>query len=208
MLPLMIDFSGKKVIIFGGGDVGARKASYFSGQSDVSVISRSFSRSFDDLRVGKTATDIAEIGDAELISTIKGAFLVIAATSDPVQNDRIGRLCSQEGILFNNAEGTAGDVILPSKIVGNHYLIAISTGGGSPGVARFLREHINATLPGLDRMIELQGRLREVLKMKEPDQSKRSLLLRDVVRDRDVWHAVEVSPEAGWKIVETRYLHE
>jgi precorrin-2 dehydrogenase / sirohydrochlorin ferrochelatase len=208
MIPLMIDFSEKKVIIFGGGDVGARKASYFCDQADVLVISRSFSSSFDDLRVRKTVTDIAGIGDAELIATIKRAFLVIAATSDPMLNDRIGGLCSREGILFNNAVGTTGDVILPSKIEGNHFLIAISTGGGSPGVARYLREHISATLPGLDRMIELQGRLREVLKKMEPDQSKRSLLLRDVVRDQDIWHAVEVSPEAGWKIVETRYLHE
>jgi precorrin-2 dehydrogenase / sirohydrochlorin ferrochelatase len=208
MLPLMIDFFQKKIIIFGGGDVGARKASYFCGQADVLVISRSFSSSFDDLPVRKTVTDIAEIGDTALIATIKGAFLVMAATSDPMLNDRIGGLCSREGILFNNAEGTAGDVILPSKIEGTHYLIAISTGGGSPGVARYLREHISATLPGLDRMIELQVRLRDVLKRMEPDQSKRSLLLRDVVRDRDVWHAVEVSPEAGWNIVKTRYLHE
>jgi precorrin-2 dehydrogenase / sirohydrochlorin ferrochelatase len=208
MLPLMIDFSEKKVIIFGGGDVGARKASYFCSQSDVTVISRTFSRSFDHLHVGKTVTDISGIGDAELRSTIKEAFLVIAATSDPGLNDRIGGLCSEEGILFNNAVGTPGDVILPSKIEGKHYLIAISTGGESPGVARYLREHISATLPGLDRMIELQGRLRETLKKTEPDQSKRSSLLRDVIQDRDVWHAVAVSPEAGWKIIETRYFHE
>ena len=127
-------------------------------------------------------TDIAGIGDAGLITTIKGAFLVIAATSDPGLNDRIGGLCSQEGILFNNAVGTTGDVILPSKIEGDHYLIAISTGGGSPGVARYLREHISATLPGLDGMIELQGRLRDTLKKTEPDQSKRRLLLREVIQ--------------------------
>ena len=83
------------MIIFGGGDVGARKASYFSGQSDVLVISRSFSISFDDLHVRKTVIDIAGIGDAGLITTIKGAFLVIAATSDPGLNDRIGGICSK-----------------------------------------------------------------------------------------------------------------
>jgi hypothetical protein len=57
-------------------------------------------------------------------------------------------------------------------------------------------------------MIELQGRLRDTLKKTEPDQSKRRLLLREVIQDRDIWQAVTVSPEAGWKIVETRYLHE
>ena len=208
MLPLMIDFSGKKVIIFGGGDVGARKAAYFSGQSDVSVISRSFSKSFDNIRAGKTEADISVAGDEELGGLIDGAFLVIAATSDPQLNDRIGRICSARGVLFNNAEGAKGDVTLPSKIEGAHYLIAISTGGESPGISRYLREHISATLPALDAMIELQGKLRTVLKQKEPDQSRRSLLLRDVILDEEVWRAVSVSPEAGWKIVETRYLHE
>jgi len=208
MLPLMIDFSGKKVIIFGGGDVGARKAAYFSGQSDVSVISRSFSKSFDNIRAGKTEADISVAVDEELGGMMDGAFLVIAATSDPQLNDRIGGICSARGVLFNNAEGTRGDVILPSKIEGEPYLIAISTGGESPGISRYLREHIGATLPALDAMIELQGKLRNVLKLKEPDQSRRSLLLRDVIMDQEVWRALSVSPEAGWKIVETRYLHE
>ena len=139
---------------------------------------------------------------------IKNAFLVVAATSDSRLNDRIGRLCLQERVLFNNAVGTEGNVILPSKIEGRHYLIAISTGGESPGVSRYLREYINTTLPGLDGMIELQGRLRETLKKTEPDQSRRSRLLMTVLQDKDVWHAVGISPEAGWDIIETRYLHE
>jgi precorrin-2 dehydrogenase / sirohydrochlorin ferrochelatase len=208
MLPLMIDFSGKKVIIFGGGDVGFRKAAYFCDQADVSVISRSFSDPFDNLRIIKTIADVAETSDAELMRMIAGAFLVIAATSDPELNDRIGRICSGQGVLFNNAEGTIGDVILPSKIEGNHYLIAISTGGESPGVARYVREHISATLPNLDGMIELQAKLREALKQREPDQSRRSRLIRDVILDRDVWSAMAISPEAGWQMVATRYLHE
>ncbi|HTY15552.1 MAG TPA: bifunctional precorrin-2 dehydrogenase/sirohydrochlorin ferrochelatase [Methanoregulaceae archaeon] len=208
MLPLMIDFSKKKIIIFGGGDVGVRKAAYFSDQADVSVISRSFSSSFDNIRVARTRADISVAGDEELGRLITGAFLVIAATSDPQLNDRIGRICSGQGVLFNNAEGAKGDVIIPSKIEGNHYLIAISTGGESPGVSRFLREHINAMLPNLDGMIELQGRLRETLKQREPDQSRRSRILRDVILDQDVWRAIAISPEAGWKMVEMRYLHE
>ncbi|HVP95095.1 MAG TPA: bifunctional precorrin-2 dehydrogenase/sirohydrochlorin ferrochelatase [Methanoregulaceae archaeon] len=208
MLPLMIDFSGKKVIIFGGGDVGARKAAYFSGQTDVTVISRSFSTWFDNLCVTKTIADISDTGDAELSTIINDAFLVIAATSDPLLNDRIGRLCSHEGVMFNNATGVNGDVILPSKIEGKHYLVAISTGGESPGVSRYLREHISTALPGLDEMIELQGRLRERLKLTEPEQSKRSHLLRRVLNDQDVWHAIGVSPEAGWELIETRYLHD
>lgn len=208
MVPLMIDFSGKPVIIFGGGEVGARKALYFCHDANVTVISRSFSEKFAEIPVKRVAMNLSTMNEPDLAGLVRGAFLVIGATPDMALNDRIGRICSGQGVLFNNAEGTKGDVILPSKIDGNHYLIAISTEGESPGVSRYVREHISATLPNLDGMIELQGRLREALKRREPDQSRRSRLLRDVILDQDVWRAIAVSPEAGWKIVATRYLHE
>ena len=67
--------------------------------------------------------------------------------------------CAIRGVLFNNADGKAGDVTLPSQLKGEHYNIAISTGGESPGVARFLREHIGQSYPHLDRMIEVQNKL-------------------------------------------------
>ncbi len=208
MVPLVIDFSEKQVIIFGGGEVGARKAVYFCNDANVTVISRSFSDKFAEIPVKKVEMDLSTLNETELENLVNGAFLVIAATSDPRVNDRIGRISAGLGVLFNNAEGTKGDVVLPSKIVGNHYLIAISTEGESPGVSRYVREHISATLPNLDGMIELQGRLREALKRREPDQARRSRLIRDVIVDPDVWRAIAVSPEAGWNMVAARYLHE
>ena len=38
MIPLIIDFSGKRVVIFGGGEVGARKAAYFCEETEVTVL--------------------------------------------------------------------------------------------------------------------------------------------------------------------------
>lgn len=44
MIPLFIDCTGRRIVIFGGGDVAARKAAYFSGNADVTVVSRSLVR--------------------------------------------------------------------------------------------------------------------------------------------------------------------
>lgn len=41
-LPLMLDLAGKEVVIFGGGEVGERKASLFCDCARVVVISRDF----------------------------------------------------------------------------------------------------------------------------------------------------------------------
>lgn len=206
MIPLMIDFSGKRVVIFGGGEVGARKASYFCEETEVTVISRSFSPAFNELTVRRVEMNLAGIGDYEMDGLIREAFLVIAATQDTTLNDRIGRYCAIRGVLFNNADGKAGDVTLPSQLKGEHYTIAISTSGESPGVSRFLREHIGQSYPDLDRMIEVQNQLRTALKQKIPDQEKRGRILQEVLDDERVWRALESGTGPAWKIIEQRYL--
>ncbi len=179
MIPLMIDFSGKRVVIFGGGEVGARKAAYFCEETEVTVVSRSFSPAFNELTVRRVEMNLAGIGDYELDGLIKTAFLVIAATQDATLNDRIGRYCAIRAVLFNNADGKAGDVALPSQLKGKHYTIAISTSGESPGISRFLREHIGQSYPSLDGMIEVQNRAPHSIETKntrpgkeEPDPAR------------------------------------
>ncbi len=206
MIPLMIDFSGKRIVVFGGGEVGARKAAYFCEETEVTVVSRSFSPAFNDLTVRRVEMNLSGIGDYELDCLVKEAFLVIAATQDTTLNDRIGRYCMIRSVLFNNADGKAGDVTLPSQLKGEHYNIAISTNGESPGVARFLREHIGQSFPNLDRMIEVQNQLRTRLKQKIPDQDRRSRILHEVLDDENIWKALESGTGPAWEIIERRYL--
>ena len=76
-------------------------------------------------------------------------------------NNRIGEICKGQKILFNNAEGRAGDVIIPSVTGGDNYILAISTKGSSPALSRFIREQIEMHYPALDEMVALQQELRE-----------------------------------------------
>jgi precorrin-2 dehydrogenase / sirohydrochlorin ferrochelatase len=194
-------------VIFGGGDVGARKAAFFCHEADVTVISRSFSPLFDELPVQRTVADISRMNDEELGRAVSGAFLVVAATSDASLNNRIGERCREEEILFNNAEGAEGPVLIPSVVRGEHYLIAVSTGGQSPAVSRYIRELIETACPDLDAMIALQTRLRLELKKGVADQKFRSEILRKVIHDPEVWQALAVDPDTAWGLVAGRYLH-
>jgi precorrin-2 dehydrogenase/sirohydrochlorin ferrochelatase len=207
MIPLFIDCSGRLIVIFGGGAVAARKAAYFAREARVLVVSRSFVQKMDTLQVEKKSVDTEHASDGMLAGLIQGAFLVIGALSDPAQNNRIGRLCRKKGIPFNNADGEAGDVILPAISRGEHYTLAISTGGNSPAVSRFIREHLEEELPGLDAMVVLQSRLREELKQKEPDQEKRTVIMRKVLEDNSIWKLLTTSPDKAWDTVSARYLH-
>lgn len=208
MIPLFVDCSGRRIVIFGGGNVAARKAAYFSGTCRVIVVSRSFVPAFDRLDIERCERELANVTDHSLAKISMGAFLVIAALPDPALNNRIGRVCRAGGILFNNADGDTGDVILPAISRGDHYTLAISTDGSSPAIARFIREHLERELPALDAMIALQDRLRESLKRTEPDQARRNTVLREVLDDPSVWHLLGTDQDKAWKQVAGRYLHD
>ena len=206
MIPLFVDFSGKKVVIFGGGDVAARKAALFCREAKVFVVSRSFSPVLLAMPVECVTKRILPGNEAQLADLIGSAQLVIAALPDPAMNDAIGALCREHGVLFNNADGKKGNVFVPSVIQGKRYTIGIGTEGASPAISRYLRELIERECPDLDGMIGLQMRLRAALKEKEPDQKKRQEILRAVVRDKDVWASLSQGEEKAWEFVQGRYL--
>jgi len=206
MIPLMVEMGDRTVIIFGGGRVGLRKAAFFYKNATVKVISRSFIPEFSGMGVECIERDIASMEDRELLSLLDEAFLAVAATSEEEQNNRIGRACRAAGVLFNNARGNPGDVIIPSVIRGENYTFAISTGGSSPAVSRFVREFFERSCPDLDAMIGLQVRLRSFLKSAQPDIERRNELIRDVLYDKEIWKALEKGEEEAWRITEARYL--
>ena len=207
MIPLFVDCSGKRIVIFGGGEVASRKAAYFSREADVLVVSRSFSPKMSALPVERRVLDVSTASDEDIAGITRQAFLVIGTLPDPSSNNRIGEICKGQKILFNNADGQAGDVIIPSVTGGDNYILAISTKGSSPALSRFIREQIEMHYPALDRMVALQHELREQLKSFEPSQSRRNAILREVLHDRAVWEILEKDPEKARVELKRRYLH-
>jgi precorrin-2 dehydrogenase/sirohydrochlorin ferrochelatase len=208
MIPIFVDCSGKQVVIFGGGEVASRKAAYFSVEADVLVVSRSFSNTMSELPVERMVLDAGTASDDGISRIIEKAFLVIGAFSDRAQNNRIKNICMAKGILFNNADGEAGDVIIPSVTGGRNYTLAISTKGNSPAVSRFIREYLETRLPSLDDMIALQRDLRVQLKRSEPSVSRRNVILREVLDDPVLWETLSQDPARARDYVRERYLHE
>ncbi|WP_292392298.1 precorrin-2 dehydrogenase/sirohydrochlorin ferrochelatase family protein [Methanoculleus sp. UBA303] len=207
MIPLMLDLTGRRVLIFGGGDVGARKAAYFEHEAEVTVISRSFSPALDGLAIRRQEADLSTLPDEALRGLLQGAFLAVAATPDTGLNDRIGRVCAGSGVLFNNAAGEPGDVIIPSVVRGSRYLVAISTHGKSPAVSRYLRMRLETEYADLDRMIDLQDEMRSMLREVEPVQAERSRILWSILRDEEVWGALASDYERARAMAIERHLH-
>lgn len=203
MVPLMLDLSGKLVVIFGGGEVGARKARYFVGEARITVVSRTFHEAFNNMNIERVNKDLSSIDENSLSVLIERSSLVIAATSDQGLNKRIGILCNKSGTLFNCAN-CKGDVIMPSIIKGKEYLISISTFGKSPAMSKYLREAISYYISP-DAMIRLQNRFRTLLKMKNGSQEERAAILNNVLNDKEIWAALRTDEETAWNIAMERY---
>jgi precorrin-2 dehydrogenase/sirohydrochlorin ferrochelatase len=207
MLPLILDLSGRKVVIFGGGPVGARKAAFFREECRVTVVSRSFGKAFQGMDVGRVRLDIAKASDRDLGDLVRDAFLVVAALRDMSLNRRILSICRGAGIFCNTASGEPGDALIPSVWRGRSHAVAVTTFGRSPAMARYLREKAGLGAGDIDLMIDLQARAREALKKVERSQERRAAVLWEIIRDPASWEALSRGADAAWEYVEGRYLH-
>lgn len=205
MIPLIHDMKGKKVTIFGGGRVAFRKASYFHPESGVTVIGRSIGDEIAALGVRCITEEIEADGD-KIAKYIAGSFAVVAATSDRELNDAIGEACRSRGILFNNADGEQGDIMIPSVVRGKNFVFAVSTEGKSPAVPRYIRHLIERECRGIDDMIELQSEIREMLRARVPDQETRNRVLREIVEDEEVWKHLEKDKREAVEYINGKYL--
>jgi precorrin-2 dehydrogenase/sirohydrochlorin ferrochelatase len=122
-------------------------------------------------------------------------------------NRLIRDCCRAAGVFVNDAVGEAGDVIVPSVVQGDGYLIAISTFGRAPTLPRFMREHLEETFPHMEDMVRLQEHLRHELKGHGVPWKQRAAILHAVLRDAEVWRALAQGEAAAAVLARGRYLH-
>jgi siroheme synthase-like protein len=92
--------------------------------------------------------------------------------------------------MANNATGES-PVVVPSLIKKGDVMVAISTGGRSPALSKYLRLRLGASLgDDVARMAALQERVREELKKQLRDQKTREDILWAILDDPAVWGAL------------------
>ncbi|NJD52681.1 MAG: bifunctional precorrin-2 dehydrogenase/sirohydrochlorin ferrochelatase [Candidatus Methanoperedens sp.] len=194
-LPLMLDLKEKEVIIFGGGEVGERKASLFCEHAIVTVISKEFTSGLNRFyELGKIKSiKVKDITEKDILSYLKKAFIVIPATNDAVFNERIAKIARDEGKFVNRVDDI-GDIIVPSVIRRGDIVIGISTAGQSPALSKYIRQKVEEVItPEFAQMSGLQNEIREILKSSVDDRKKRKEILWNIINDDVVWKGFEES---------------
>jgi precorrin-2 dehydrogenase/sirohydrochlorin ferrochelatase len=210
VIPLFHDFAGERVLVFGGGAVGARKARRFAREAEVLVVGPEFGdQEFGGSTLLRGAPDPDEVG--EWIDRIDPA-LVVAATDDGAVNAAVERAARERGILVNRADRSGerdpGSVVVPATVRDDPVVVAIATGGQAPVLSGFLREDVETLIEGTGVLADLLGELRGELDEHGVGSRSRRQALRAVVESEAVRDALseddeESAREEAVEIIET-----
>ncbi|HEX5369042.1 MAG TPA: bifunctional precorrin-2 dehydrogenase/sirohydrochlorin ferrochelatase [Dehalococcoidia bacterium] len=143
--PIFVEMKGRKILVVGGGNVAQDKVrGLLAAEADVTVVSPDLSPALRDLA---DAARIKHEAHAYRDGDLEGYEACFVATDDGAVNARVAADGKRRGIWVNAADDPANcDFILPSVVRQGPVVVAASTGGGSPALARRLREDLTAFL--------------------------------------------------------------
>ncbi len=143
--PLFLDLRGRLVVVVGGGTVAERKVELLaaSGARLLVVAPRLTAALAAAARRGRLEHRARRFEAAD----VDGARLVVAATGDPGVNRAVAGAAEAQGVVVNvvdDVELSSG--IVPAIVDRSPLLIAVSTAGTAPALARRVRAQIEAAL--------------------------------------------------------------
>ncbi|UQZ86728.1 Precorrin-2 dehydrogenase [Paenibacillus konkukensis] len=178
--PLMINIADKPCVIVGGGAVAERKAqALLEAGAAVTVVSpEATSR----LRQWQQEGKLRLIAEPyrPLMSCIRSAYLIFAATDRPDVNKAVRLEAEQQGKLVNVADDAVrSGFIVPATVRRGKLLIAVSTAGASPAVAKKVKRELEQAFgEEYEQYLDLLQELRVLIQSVVPDTQRRQELFK------------------------------
>jgi len=172
-LPLFHKLQGGRVLVVGGGEIALRKARLLADAgSELRVVAPEVD--------GQLAALAREGGGEVLVrgyqaADLVGCRLVIAATDDPELNAQVSADAQALSLPVNVVDAPAlCTVIFPAIVDRSPLVIAVSSGGDAPVLARLIRAKLEAWIPSAyGELAGLAARFRHKVKTLYPDVNQR-----------------------------------
>lgn len=175
-LPIFMNIRQQHCVIVGGGAVAARKADLFiKAGAVVTVIAPQIKQEMQfHLSHGKVIW-LMETFSEEVMASLSKPELMISATDNQVVNLAVHAYGKANGVPVNVADQTEYcDFILPAIVDRDPMIVAVSTGGRSPVLARLMKAKLEQFLPhGFAKLTDLVGRYRGKVKQAVKTESGR-----------------------------------
>ena len=181
-LPIFYDLKDQRCLVVGGGDVALRKADLLvRAGARLRVVSPELCDELDELIRGSGGEYIRGVYSADYLN---GMTLVIAATDDSSVNISVSEHAKQLGLPINVVDQPSlSSFIFPAVIDRSPVVIAVSSGGQSPVLARLLRGKLESTIPATyGRLGNLVGRFREQVKQRFATINQRRIFWESILQ--------------------------
>ena len=172
-LPIFFDVKDQRCLLVGGGEVAARKAALLrQAGARVTVVAPALCNALAELAAGGAIT---YHNRRFQIRDVEEHVLAIAATDDAEANREVSSAARKRGIPVNVVDcPELCSFITPSIIDRAPLVVAVSTGGSSPVLARQLRARLETLIPAAyGRLALLVEEFREAVKRRLPSTGER-----------------------------------
>ena len=172
--PAFLSLDGKRCLLVGGGDVASRKARLLlAAGARLTVVAPDVSSSIHQM-LG-TRPGLRWIARKFLPSDLDGCWLAVSASGDPAVERQVADAAARRRIFCNAVDDRDNcSFITPAIVDRSPVIVAISSGGSAPVLARRIREQIERTLPpALGRLASLARELRHEVKARLGDFTAR-----------------------------------
>mgnify|MGYP003700301951 CR=1 FL=1 len=172
-LPIFYDLKRGPSLVVGGGDIACRKIeSLRNAGASVVVVATQASPAIQTL-AAEGALELHQRAFAP--ADLDDKLLVIAATADDAVNETIATLATARRIPVNVVDNPRlCSFIMPSIIDRSPVVVAVSTGGAAPVLARLLRARLETLIPSsYGRLAALMEDFRDRVKTALPNATNR-----------------------------------
>ncbi|RAU43487.1 MULTISPECIES: siroheme synthase CysG [unclassified Pseudomonas] len=179
-LPLFHNLRGARVLVVGGGEIALRKSRLLA---DAGAVLRVVAP-----EIGTELRELIDSSGGEQIlrgyqeADLDGCVLVIAATDDEPLNAQVSADARSRGMPVNVVDAPAlCSVIFPAIVDRSPLVIAVSSGGDAPVLARLIRAKMESWIPPTyGHLAGLAARFRHQVKKLFPNVQQRRAFWEDV----------------------------
>lgn len=179
-LPLFHNLRGHQVLVVGGGEVALRKARLLAqAGACLRVVAPTLEPELRELVSGGKGAWLERGYRADDLAACR---LVIAATDDEALNAAVSRDSQALGIPVNVVDAPAlCSVIFPAIVDRSPLMVAVSSGGDAPVLARLIRARIESWVPATyGQLAGLAKRFRSRVKQRIPEVGQRRAFWEEV----------------------------
>ena len=165
-LPIFIDIKQQPCLVVGGGDIAYRKINLLlKADAAVTCVSKECCDGIVQLVQSNKITHIEKAFEA---TDINSQILIVSATDDSTLNAHVSELAKSANIPVNVVDSPAlCSFVMPSIVDRSPIVIAISSAGKAPVLARLIRAKLESTIPhAYGKLAELAGNFRDQVKAK------------------------------------------